>query len=79
MLTRTFEEVEGYDDMVMLRGIDLQSHCEHHMVPIAGQAHIFMCQIAALWAYQSSPVFSTVLERLQTQETMTAQVMMGTH
>ena len=40
MLTRTFEEIEGYDDMVMLRDISLQSHCEHHMVPILGKAHI---------------------------------------
>ena len=40
MLARTFEEVEGYQDMVMLRDIDMQSHCEHHMVPINGKAHI---------------------------------------
>ena len=40
MLARTFEEVDGYDDMVMLRDISLQSHCEHHMVPILGKAHI---------------------------------------
>ena len=40
MLARTFEEVEGYDDMVMLRDIAMQSHCEHHMVPILGVAHI---------------------------------------
>jgi GTP cyclohydrolase I len=40
MLARTFEEVEGYDDMVMLRNIRLESHCEHHLVPILGVAHI---------------------------------------
>ena len=62
MLARTFEEVEGYDDMVMLRGIDLQSHCEHHMVPILGQAHIAYLPDRVLWAYPSWPVFWTVLE-----------------
>ena len=40
LLERTFEEVEGYDDMVMLRNIRLESHCEHHLVPIIGVAHI---------------------------------------
>ena len=40
LLERTFEEVEGYDDMVMLRNIRLESHCEHHLVPILGIAHI---------------------------------------
>ena len=40
MLQRTFEEVEGYDDMVMLRNIRIESHCEHHLVPILGSAHI---------------------------------------
>ena len=40
MLERTFEEVEGYDDIVMLRDIAMQSHCEHHLVPILGKAHI---------------------------------------
>ena len=60
MLARTFEEVEGYDDMVMLRGIDLQSHCEHHMVPILGQAHIAYLPDAALSAYPNWPAFWTV-------------------
>ena len=40
LLERTFEEVDGYDDMVMLRNIRLESHCEHHLVPILGIAHI---------------------------------------
>ena len=40
MLSSTFEEVEGYDDMVMLRSIRMESHCEHHLVPILGTAHI---------------------------------------
>ena len=40
MLNRTFEETEGYDEMVLLRDIRLESHCEHHMVPIIGKAHV---------------------------------------
>ncbi|CAM9328388.1 unnamed protein product, partial [Phaeothamnion confervicola] len=40
LLSRTFEEVEGYDDWIMLRDIRLESHCEHHMLPIIGVAHI---------------------------------------
>ena len=40
MLSRTFEETDGYDEMVLLRDINIQSHCEHHMVPIIGVAHI---------------------------------------
>ncbi|MEL7104136.1 MAG: GTP cyclohydrolase I, partial [Pseudomonadota bacterium] len=40
VLERTFEDVQGYDDIVMLRDIDVESHCEHHMVPILGKAHI---------------------------------------
>ena len=75
MLERTFEEVEGYDDMVMLRNIRLQSHCEHHLVPILGVAHIayvpnrrFVC-ISKL-----ARVLDSFSRRLQTQETLTAQV-----
>ena len=40
MLERTFEETDGYDDMVVLKDIRLESHCEHHMVPIIGKVHI---------------------------------------
>ena len=40
ILSRTFDEVEGYDDMVVLRNVKVQSHCEHHMVPIHGIAHV---------------------------------------
>ncbi|HKE95218.1 MAG TPA: GTP cyclohydrolase I, partial [Povalibacter sp.] len=39
-LRRTFEEVEGYDEMIVLRGIEFESHCEHHMAPIIGRAHV---------------------------------------
>ena len=75
MLTRTFEEVEGYDDMVMLRGIDLQSHCEHHMVPILGQAHIaYLPDRRVVGISKLARVLDSFGRRLQTQETMTAQV-----
>ncbi len=53
MLARTFEEVEGYDEMVMLRDIDMQSHCEHHMVPILGRRILPICRIAALSGFPS--------------------------
>ena len=75
MLARTFEEVEGYDDMVMLRGIDLQSHCEHHMVPIIGQAHIaYLPDRRVVGISKLARVLDSFSRRLQTQETMTAQV-----
>ena len=53
MLARTFEEVEGYDDMVMLRDIALQSHCEHHMVPILGLPTLPICQTGGWLAFPS--------------------------
>ena len=75
MLARTFEEVEGYDDMVMLRGIDLQSHCEHHMVPILGQAHIaYLPDRRVVGISKLARVLDSFGRRLQTQETMTAQI-----
>ena len=55
MLARTFEEVEGYDDMVMLRGIDLQSHCEHHVVPIQTGAYSLSARSSSCWHIQASP------------------------
>ena len=75
MLARTFEEVEGYDDMVMLRNIDLQSHCEHHMVPILGRAHIaYVPDRRVVGISKLARVLDSFGRRLQTQETMTAQV-----
>ena len=75
VLGKTFEEVEGYDDMVMLRGIDLQSHCEHHMVPILGQAHIaYLPDRRVVGISKLARVLDSFGRRLQTQETMTAQV-----
>lgn len=75
MLARTFEEVEGYNDMVMLRDISLQSHCEHHMVPILGVAHIaYMPNKRVVGISKLARVLDSFARRLQTQETMTAQV-----
>lgn len=75
MLARTFEEVEGYDDMVMLRDISLQSHCEHHMVPILGKAHIaYLPNNRVVGISKLARVLDSFGRRLQTQETMTAQV-----
>ena len=75
MLARTFEEVEGYQDMVMLRDIEMQSHCEHHMVPIAGKAHIaYLPNKKVVGISKLARVMDSFAMRLQTQETMTAQI-----
>ena len=75
LLGSTFEEVEGYDDMVMLRNIRLESHCEHHMVPILGVAHIaYMPDRRVVGISKLARVLDSFARRLQTQETLTAQV-----
>ena len=75
MLQRTFEEVEGYDDMVMLRNIRLESHCEHHLVPILGVAHIaYVPNRRVVGISKLARVLDGFSRRLQTQETLTAQV-----
>jgi GTP cyclohydrolase IA len=75
VLGKTFEEVEGYDDMVMLRDIDLESHCEHHMVAILGKAHIaYMPTSKVVGISKLARVIEIYAKRLQTQETMTAQI-----
>jgi len=75
VLERTFEEVEGYDDIVMLRNIALESHCEHHMVPILGVAHIaYMPNKRVVGISKLARVIEIYAKRLQTQETMTAQI-----
>ncbi len=56
MLGTVFEEVEGYDDMVLVRDIDFASHCEHHMVPFVGKAHIAYYPTAASLASRNSRV-----------------------
>ncbi len=75
VLARTFEDVEGYDDMVMLRDIDLESHCEHHMVAILGKVHIaYMPVDKVVGISKLARVIEIFAKRLQTQETMTAQI-----
>ena len=74
-LTRTFEEVEGYQDMVMLRDINIESHCEHHMVAILGRAHIaYVPTKKVVGISKLARVIEIYAKRLQTQETMTAQI-----
>lgn len=74
-LSRTFEDVQGYDDIVMLRDIDVESHCEHHMVPILGKAHVaYMPTNRVVGISKIARVVDIFGKRLQTQETMTAQI-----
>ncbi len=75
LLARTFEEVHGYDDMVMVRDIRLESHCEHHMLPILGVAHVaYLPQNRVVGISKLARVVDVFAKRLQTQETMTAQI-----
>ena len=74
-LSRTFEDVGGYDDIVMLRDIDVESHCEHHMVPILGKAHVaYMPNTNVVGISKIARVVEIFCKRLQTQETMTIQI-----
>jgi GTP cyclohydrolase I len=75
VLGRTFEEVAGYDDMVLVKDIPFYSHCEHHMVPIIGKAHIaYLPDGRVLGLSKIARVVEIFARRLQTQESMTAQV-----
>ena len=75
MLQRTFEEVEGYDEMVVLRDIRLESHCEHHMVPIIGKAHVaYLPDRRVVGISKLARVVEIYARRLQIQEKLTAQV-----
>lgn len=74
-LSRTFDDVGGYDDIVMLRDIDVYSHCEHHMVPFIGKAHVaYLPDEAVVGISKIARVVEIFGRRLQTQETMTAQI-----
>jgi len=74
-LSRTFEDVQGYDDMVMLKNIDVESHCEHHMAPFLGKAFVaYMPTNRVVGISKIARVVEIYAKRLQTQETMTAQV-----
>ena len=74
-LGRTFEEVAGYDDMVVMRDIQFHSHCEHHMVPIIGKAHVgYLPDGKVVGLSKLIRVVEIFAHRLQTQEALTAQI-----
>ena len=74
-LSRTFEDVQGYDDIVILRNIDVESHCEHHMAPFIGKAFVaYQPSDAVVGISKLARVVEIFAKRLQTQETMTAQI-----
>ena len=74
-LDRTFQDVQGYDDLVMVRDIRLESHCEHHMLPIIGVAHVaYLPGGSVVGISKLARVVDLYAKRLQTQETMTAQI-----
>ncbi len=74
-LARTFEDVQGYDDMVMLRDIDVESHCEHHMAAFLGKAYVaYMPTEKVVGISKIARVVEIFAKRLQTQETLTKQI-----
>lgn len=74
-LARTFEDVSGYDDMVILREIDVESHCEHHIAPFLGTAYVaYLPTDRVVGISKLVKVVEIFARRLQTQETMTAQI-----
>jgi GTP cyclohydrolase I len=80
ILERTFEEVEGYDEIVLLRGIRFESHCEHHMVPIVGKAHVaYLPDRRVVGISKLARVVDVYAKRLQIQEKMTAQIARTIH
>jgi GTP cyclohydrolase I len=75
VLERVFEEVEDYKDMVLVRDIPFYSHCEHHMVPFVGKAHIgYYPSKGVVGLSKLARIVDVYARRLQTQETMTAQI-----
>lgn len=74
-LKRTFEEVGGYDDIVLVRGIPFFSHCEHHMLPFVGEAHVaYYPSEGVVGLSKIARVVDIFAKRLQTQENLTAQI-----
>jgi GTP cyclohydrolase IA len=75
LLERTFEEIDGYDEMVLLRDIRFESHCEHHMAPIIGKAHVaYLPQRRVVGISKLARLVELYAKRLQIQEKMTAQI-----
>lgn len=74
-MRRTFEEVEGYDDMVVLKNISFESHCEHHLAPIIGKAHVgYLPNSKVVGISKLARVVEAYARRLQVQEKMNAQI-----
>ena len=75
ILKKTFEEIEGYDEMIVLRGIRFESHCEHHMAPVIGQAWVaYIPNGRVVGISKLARVVDVYARRLQIQEKMTAQI-----
>ena len=75
ILKKTFEEIEGYDEMIVLRGIRFESHCEHHMAPIIGRAWVaYIPKGRVVGISKLARVVGAFAKRLQIQEKMTAQI-----
>lgn len=75
ILSRTFEETQDYDEMVLVKDIDLQSHCEHHMVPFVGKVHIaYLPDKRVVGISKLARVVEVYARRLQIQEKLTAQI-----
>ena len=75
ILQKTFEEIEGYDEMVLLRGIPFQSHCEHHLAPITGRAWVaYVPNERVVGISKLARVVEAYAKRLQIQERLTAQI-----
>tara|TARA_B100001245_G_scaffold189143_1_gene147266 strand:+ start:540 stop:1154 length:615 start_codon:yes stop_codon:yes gene_type:complete len=75
ILSKTFDDVEGYDEMVIVRDISIESHCEHHMVPFIGIAHIgYIPDKRVVGISKLARIADVFAKRLQTQETMTVQI-----
>ncbi len=74
-LRRTFDEVDGYDEMIVLRDIPFESHCEHHIAPIIGKAHVgYLPDRKVVGISKLARVVNAFARRLQVQESMTAQI-----
>ena len=75
ILSKTFEEVDGYDEMVLIKNIRLESHCEHHIVPILGKAHVaYMPKKRVVGISKIARLVDVFAKRLQIQETLTSQI-----
>ena len=75
VLERTFSETEGYDEMVVLKDIEFESHCEHHMVPIIGKAHVaYIPKSRVVGISKLARIVDIFAKRMQIQEKLTAQI-----